>query len=268
MSSISYSSTSYSYEPQKVLLPNPTLWYDFSQGYGNDNFSNTIKDISGNGHDGTSYNMSAANNYNPHEYRNGRIHINNSNNQGGKYIDAPSSFFSSTDVSSRVDGPITVCIGLSGQGHMNYYAGYENIFCGSYNSSTGAHWGVGYNSSAKTRLMVGNGSQSFEISVGGSSSYATVLAFHISKSSNYVVRYSYGMIVNNAIQIESGYYVDGYFSKISWADFNNFSIGRWPSLNYRYSNVKIGHVMLWKNFRVPRWLMKQMVSNYLTKYLK
>jgi hypothetical protein len=266
-----YTSTGYGPYTPNITLPAPSVWYDFSQGNGNENFSTTIKDISGNGHDGIVTGMTAANNYLPNEFSTGALHINNTNNyNGGQYISIPSSFYSSARQT------VIVCMGLYRMGHLTNYSGFKNVYCGSRNTSNGKYWYFGLNSSGSPTLEFSDGSNVDTTGVTIFTIYPAVVAFDISALSNYnyctsqtyynnqIYRYNKAIVSSN--------------SSNSWETFQSYgmSIGRSFASNYEYSNVKIGHIALWDNidpvtlggagYESP--ILSGLCSAYMKKYLK
>lgn len=264
-----YSSTSYGYYTPNAVVPAPAVWYDFSQGNGNENFSTSIKDISGNGHDGVVTGMTAANNYLPSEFSTGGLHINNSNNyNGGKYISIPSSFYSTARKS------IIICMGLTRMGHLTNYSGYKNVFCGSKNTSNGKYWYFGHNSSGSVVLEFSDGSNVDSVGINTSTNYPSVVAFEVSSLStaNHFCSMYY---VNNLIYRTKGY-LSSSNSNNSWNTFQSYgmSIGRSLASNYEYSNFKMGHIAMWENvganrngsFDTP--FLSTICSAYFHKYFR
>jgi len=263
-----YTSTNYGYYTPRRVLPAPSVWYDFSQGNGNENFSTTIKDISGNGHDGIVTGMTAANNYLPNEFSTGALHINNTNNyNGGQYISLPSSFYSNARQS------IIVCMGVYRMGLLNYYSGYKNVYCGSYNSSNGRYWYVGLDSNNNATFEWSDASSVESLGVDIYSWTPTVFAFDLSSLSNYNYFVSLAYYNN---QIYRQTYAITYSSlSVYWDTFQSYgmTIGRSLGSNFEYSNLKIGHIALWDNidpvatgnYESP--ILSGLCSAYFQKYL-
>jgi len=263
-----YTSTGYGYYTPNKVLPAPSVWYDFSQGNGNENFSTTIKDISGNGHDGIVTGMTAANNYLPNEFSTGALHINNTNNyNGGQYISIPSSFY------SNARQTVIVCMGIYRTGQLTNYSGYKNVYCGSYNTSNGKYWYFGLNSSNNATLEFSDGSNVDSTGVSVFTLYPTVIAFDISALSNY--NYCTSLAYYNSQIYRYNVAIVSSNSSNSWSTFQSYgmSIGRSFASNYEYSNFKVGHIALWDNidpvssgnYESP--ILGGLCSAYMQKYL-